>query len=186
MKETINELLSRPLWQMNGEEFCQLLDYNLSKHSGGKEVALHRIYGDAQLAEYLGCSEAQVRKLKKLGVFNPAIVPSVGCNATDTANVRDEALSLRTHTPCNEPRGAERYSTGPALPLADSASTAHTPAAAPSARGPPPLVGCISLLASTNAHLAVYAPSSSIGGEARHRGRNKLYNVYSIYHDYYR
>lgn len=60
-----------------------------------------------------------------------------GCNATDTANVRDEALSLRTHTPCNEPRGAERYSTGPALPLADSASTAHTPAAAPSARGPP-------------------------------------------------
>lgn len=78
MKETINELLSRPLWQMNGEEFCQLLDYTLSKHSGGKEVALHRIYGDAQLAEYLGCSEAQVRKLKKLGVFNPAIVPSVG------------------------------------------------------------------------------------------------------------
>lgn len=78
MNETINELLSKPLWQMNGVEFCQLLDYTFSKYSGGKEVATHRIFGAANLAEYLGCSEAQIRKLKKLGILDSAIIPSVG------------------------------------------------------------------------------------------------------------
>ena len=78
MDELIKILLGKYIMQMTGDELCQLLEYTFNKYAGGKEVATHRIYGAANLAEYLGCSEAQIRKLKRQGVFDPAIIPSVG------------------------------------------------------------------------------------------------------------
>lgn len=77
MKETINDLLTKPLWQMTGEEFCILFKY-ANDQCSNKEVSRQRIYGIAALAKYLGCSESYVSQMKKDGVLKTAILSHVG------------------------------------------------------------------------------------------------------------
>lgn len=78
MNDTIKELLAKPLWQMTGEEFCFLFRYAFELCDVKSERSGLRLYGIAALAEYLGCSEAQVYKMKKEGVLDSSIAAHVG------------------------------------------------------------------------------------------------------------
>lgn len=72
------ELLTKPLWQMTGQEFCLLFKYAFEQCAVHQDGGSPRLTGIAALAEYLGCSEAQVYKMKKAGVFDSAIAAHVG------------------------------------------------------------------------------------------------------------
>ena len=87
--ETINKiegLLQKPLWQMTGEEYCQLTHYALSLSQapiGQKALGIHA------LAVELGCSDSTVYGLMRTpreedgsfeggGVLKDAIVSRIG------------------------------------------------------------------------------------------------------------
>lgn len=74
----IKELLAKPLWQLSGEEFCQLFKYAYEQCDVHRDGGSLRLTGIAALAAYLGCSEAQIYKMKKEGVFNSAIASHIG------------------------------------------------------------------------------------------------------------
>ncbi len=82
--EIVQELLGKPLWQMSGEEYMQLTEYVLSKKKPAtppvpkEELKPEYIHGIQALAEYLGCSESTVYLMKKDGIFDKAIVSTVG------------------------------------------------------------------------------------------------------------
>jgi hypothetical protein len=88
----INGLLEKPLWQMTGEEYCQLTQYALSlsngtgttpSPSGQKALGVHA------LAVELGCSDSTIYALMRTpreddgsseggGVLKDAIVSRIG------------------------------------------------------------------------------------------------------------
>lgn len=75
----IERLFEKPLWQMTGREFCALSQYANSQ--GGQKTsspAVVRIAGVKALAEYMDCSESAVYDLKRRGVLNDAVIPTVG------------------------------------------------------------------------------------------------------------
>ena len=75
----IERLFEKPLWQMTGREFCALSQY--ANGQGGQKTsspAVVRIAGIQALAEYLDCSESTVYDLRRRGVLDEAVIPSVG------------------------------------------------------------------------------------------------------------
>ena len=88
----INGLLEKPLWQMTGEEYCQLTQYALSlsngmgtapSQSGQKALGIHA------LAVELGCSDSTIYALMRTpreedgsseggGILKAAIVSRIG------------------------------------------------------------------------------------------------------------
>lgn len=92
MDNTITHLLSRPLWQMTGEEYCQLTQYamSLSPSAGTNSTpAGQKALGVHALAVELGCSDSTIYALMRAareedgsaecgGILKPAIVSRIG------------------------------------------------------------------------------------------------------------
>lgn len=76
----IDELLSKPLWQLSGREFCALTQFAHSLNAGATQPAQqrHLCHGVNALAQYLGCSESKVYALRRDGVLNEALVSRIG------------------------------------------------------------------------------------------------------------
>ena len=75
--KNIQELLSKPVWQMTGEEFIFL-----SKHASGHVEALPQpvtdtekkyVYGILGIAKLFGCSLPTANRIKKSGKIDKAI-----------------------------------------------------------------------------------------------------------------
>ena len=73
----IQELLSKPVWQMTGEEFIML-----SRHASGQTEAQPQpvtdtsrkyVYGILGLAKLVGCSLPTANRIKKSGRIDKAI-----------------------------------------------------------------------------------------------------------------
>lgn len=75
----INFLLEKPLWQMSGEEFCQLTRYANSCNEEAP-TKKERVYarGVQELANQLGCCQSTIYSMKKEGVLDKAIVSRIG------------------------------------------------------------------------------------------------------------
>ena len=88
----INGLLEKPLWQMTGEEYCQLTQYALSLSNGtgtAPSPAGQKALGVHTLAVELGCSDSTIYALMRTpreedgsseggGVLKDAIVSRIG------------------------------------------------------------------------------------------------------------
>lgn len=75
----IDSLLAKPIWQMNGAEFCALTQYaNAQSGHGPAAPGTVRITGVRALAEYLECCDSTVYMLKRNGVLDEAILSQVG------------------------------------------------------------------------------------------------------------
>ena len=93
--ETINKiegLLQKPLWQMTGEEYCQLTHYaiSLSPNAGTSQAPTgQKALGIHALAVELGCSDSTVYSLMRTprkedasseggGILKDAIISRIG------------------------------------------------------------------------------------------------------------
>ena len=88
----INGLLEKPLWQMTGEEYCQLTQYALSLSNGtgtAPSPSGQKVLGVHALALELGCSDSTIYALMRTpreedgsseggGVLKDAIVSRIG------------------------------------------------------------------------------------------------------------
>ena len=88
----IEGLLGKPLWQMTGEEYCQLTHYALSltlnTGSSSPSPPGQKALGVHALAVELGCSDSTVYSLMRTpredgsadrgGILRPAIVSRIG------------------------------------------------------------------------------------------------------------
>ena len=86
----IEGLLGKPLWQMTGEEYCQLTHYalSLSPNTGSSSPPGQKALGVHALAVELGCSDSTVYSLMRTpreddgsadggGILRPAIVSRI-------------------------------------------------------------------------------------------------------------
>ena len=76
----IEGLLQKPLWQMTGEEYCQLTHYalSLSPNTGSSPAPPgQKALGVHALAVELGCSDSTVYA-EGGGILRPAIVSRIG------------------------------------------------------------------------------------------------------------
>lgn len=85
MEATINikELLNKPVWQMTGQEFCELTKYANSdtvKEGAVRETTPQRrtVKGTVRLGQELGCCAATVSNLLKDGTLKRAVVSHIG------------------------------------------------------------------------------------------------------------
>ena len=91
-KESIDyaALLSMPLWQMTGQEFC-LLTKIANSDEGGESSSHARsciyVTGVRALADYLNCCESTVFSLRRNGVLDNAIISHIGRKIVFNAEV---------------------------------------------------------------------------------------------------
>lgn len=87
----IDGLLQKPLWQMTGEEYCQLTHYalSLSVNTGSSPPPGQKALGVHALAIELGCSDSTINALMRTprldddsadggGILQPAIISRIG------------------------------------------------------------------------------------------------------------
>ncbi len=76
----IQTLLSKPVWQMTGEEFCQLSMFAAEGKSSSISSASDgaRAIGMHELGVAIGCCDSTVYSLKKQGVLDEAIISQIG------------------------------------------------------------------------------------------------------------
>lgn len=81
IKEKITDLLSKPLWQLTGEEYVHLHAYACSKcKDDSRTESVTKVMGVRKLAEYLVCCESKIYALKREGVLDSAIISRIGKN----------------------------------------------------------------------------------------------------------
>ncbi len=78
MNNDLTSLLSKPIWQMTGEDFLQLHPYAESGLSTTSNAQIKYAYGIHELSRYIGCCESTIYDLKKKGVLEDAIISRVG------------------------------------------------------------------------------------------------------------
>lgn len=78
--EKITDLLSRPLWQLTGEEYVRLHAYACSLIKNAEAAPVTKVTGVRQLAEYLSCCESTIYALKREGILDSSIISRVGKN----------------------------------------------------------------------------------------------------------
>ena len=76
----VHDLLSRPIWQLTGEEFCSLAKYvfaatDVVTTSDDRPTL---ITGVQALAEFLSCSQSTIFKLRREGVLDGALYSHLG------------------------------------------------------------------------------------------------------------
>lgn len=75
----ISELLSKPIWQMTGAEFCSLVRYANAQSAQQDDVSKRvQCHGMKELADFLGCSVSKIYTLKSSGVLDDAIISHIG------------------------------------------------------------------------------------------------------------
>ncbi len=79
-KQSVIDLLSKPLWQMSGEEYVALHAYavKMANDEGGVTKASTRCTGVRELAQFLNCCESTVYAMKREGVLDDSILSSIG------------------------------------------------------------------------------------------------------------
>lgn len=79
-KTTLSTLLTKPIWQMTGEEFLQLNELNRDGAAPDAAPAetVQYAYGITELSQAIGCCQSTIYALKKEGVLDGAIVSQVG------------------------------------------------------------------------------------------------------------
>ena len=77
-KKHIEELLSKPLCMMSGEEFCTLAQYVNGAAVESPARPVNRVIGIHDLAAAIGCCDSTVYMLKRMGVLDPAIISRIG------------------------------------------------------------------------------------------------------------
>lgn len=79
-QDEVRDLMSKPVWQMSGEEFCILTMYanSAAPSSPSSKSANTRVIGIKELAAYLGCCESTIYAIKKAGILDSAIVSQIG------------------------------------------------------------------------------------------------------------
>ncbi len=80
MKEDIKSLLSKPLWQLSGEEYVRLHAYACTLCHTSETAPVTKVTGVRALAESLSCCESTVYKLRREGVLDNAIISHIGKN----------------------------------------------------------------------------------------------------------
>ncbi len=76
----ISDLLSKPLWQLTGEEYVRLHAYACTIKRDTEPTPVARVTGVRALAEYLSCCESTVYMLRREGVLDAAVISSIGKN----------------------------------------------------------------------------------------------------------
>lgn len=100
----IEPLLEKPVWQMTGREFCALSHYaNSQDVQKTYSPAVVRIAGIKDLAAYLDCSESTIYDLRRRGVLDDAVIPSVGRKVVfDGEKARALAAKYKQKNLCKE------------------------------------------------------------------------------------
>lgn len=72
-----SELLNKPLWQMNGEEFLYLQNYS-QENSEDKNLqkSTELIYGYAGIMQLMNCGRSKAQKMLIDGDFGDAVIQS--------------------------------------------------------------------------------------------------------------
>ena len=106
----IEGLLQKPLWQMTGEEYCQLTHYalSISPNSGSSPAPPgQKALGVHALAVELGCSDSTIYALMRTpreedgsseggGILKPAIVSRIGRRIVfDVDKAREQATQYQ-------------------------------------------------------------------------------------------
>ena len=95
----IQELLSKPVWQMTGEEFIML-----SRHASGQPEAQPQpvtdtgrkyVYGILGIAKLFGCSLPTANRIKKSGKIDKAIT-QIGRKILELAELALELAGKKT------------------------------------------------------------------------------------------
>lgn len=78
MNKTIEELLSKPVWQMTGEELLAIAQQGKQKAEETKTVEAERsgkryVYGISGIAQLFGCSKPTANRIKQSGKIDRAI-----------------------------------------------------------------------------------------------------------------
>ena len=79
--ETALELMGKPIYTMTGEEFMTLFGYVAQcgdEEEENKKEEAEFLYGNAELAKYLGCAPSTVSAMKRRGILDGAIVSRIG------------------------------------------------------------------------------------------------------------
>jgi hypothetical protein len=77
--ENINSLKEKPLWQLTGKEFLDLIEgsstkSNTEKFENSKFTEKKYVYGISGIQSLLNCSESSAKRLKKSGTIDEAII----------------------------------------------------------------------------------------------------------------
>lgn len=107
ISKDIQTLLSKPLWQLTGEEYVALHAYAcaINSDSAGRQTEA-RCKGVHALALYCSCSDSQVFKLLREGVLDAAIRSRVGKSI-----VFDGEVALRCAAEYQEQQRTNRKNT---------------------------------------------------------------------------
>lgn len=82
--------MTKPLWQLTGEEYVQLHAYACSLSDIAETVPETRVTGVRALAEYLSCCESTVYMLMREGVLDSAVVSRIGKSTVFDAELARE------------------------------------------------------------------------------------------------
>lgn len=76
----INDLLGRPLWQLNCQEYIALMRYLLTEYgnSNPESAPPRQAIGMAQLAKALGCSTSLLYGIRHNVDFSDAVISRIG------------------------------------------------------------------------------------------------------------
>ena len=77
--ENINSLKEKPLWQLTGKEFLDLIEGSSTKSNtenseNSKFTEKKYVYGISGIQSLLNCSESSAKRLKKSGAIDEAII----------------------------------------------------------------------------------------------------------------
>ena len=78
---SVFDLLSKPLWQLTGQDYVALHQYAAkvaNDHGATKTVT--RCTGVRELAQYLNCCESTIYSMKREKILDDAILSSIGKN----------------------------------------------------------------------------------------------------------
>lgn len=79
-KIDVFSLLSKPLWQLSGEEYVALHSFaaKTAAAEDGTTKTIARCTGVRELAQYLDCCESTIYFLKREKILDDAILSSIG------------------------------------------------------------------------------------------------------------
>lgn len=79
-KPSVFDLLSKPLWQLTGEEYVTLHAYAVKmSHEENCDIkTVTQCTGVRELAQFLNCCESTIYGMKREGVLDDSILSSIG------------------------------------------------------------------------------------------------------------
>ncbi len=74
-RKDLRMLLDKPIWQLNGREFVELMKSTLMEMESGKEEEPRKrfVFGLDGICDLFGCSKSTAERIKKSGIIDAAI-----------------------------------------------------------------------------------------------------------------